>query len=149
MRYNSLSWNIYVRRQHANWDKKRVFIIGQDSFTRIHVAKGSSSFSQLLYCIFALFMFTTTFVRFAYAPCDFISLYLILLTFAMRLKSVTCKSHWNILVFYDQWKFEGKLSYLNMSNGKMSDFVSIPLSWFTLVIKLRNCYSESHANTFW
>ena len=30
------------------------------------------------------------------------------------------KSHWNILVFYDQLKM---MSDLNMSHGKMSDFV--------------------------
>ena len=30
------------------------------------------------------------------------------------------------------------VSDLNMSHGKMSDFVSIPLFGFTLVIKLRN-----------
>ena len=35
---------------------------------------------------------------------------------------------------------------LNMSHGKMSDFVSIPLFGFTLAIKLRNFYFESHWN---
>ena len=33
---------------------------------------------------------------------------------------------------------------LSMSHGKMSDFVSFPLSGFTLVIKLRNCDFEGH-----
>ena len=33
-----------------------------------------------------------------------------------------------------------------MSHGKMSDFVSIPLFGFTLAIKLRNFYFESHWN---
>ena len=36
---------------------------------------------------------------------------------------------------------------LNMSHGKMSDFVSFPLFGFTLVIKLRNFDFESHWNT--
>ena len=36
------------------------------------------------------------------------------------------------------------LSDLNMSHGKMSDFVSIPLFGFTLVIKLRNFDVEVH-----
>ena len=36
------------------------------------------------------------------------------------------------------------VSNLNMSHGKMSDFVSFPLFGFTLVIKLRNFDSESH-----
>ena len=33
---------------------------------------------------------------------------------------------------------------LNMSHGKMSDFVSFPLFGFTLVIKLRNFDLEVH-----
>ena len=33
---------------------------------------------------------------------------------------------------------------LNMSPGKMSDFVSFPLFGFALVIKLRNFDFESH-----
>ena len=36
---------------------------------------------------------------------------------------------------------------LNMSLGKMYDFVSIPLFGFTLVIKLRNFDFESHLDT--
>ena len=36
---------------------------------------------------------------------------------------------------------------LNMSNGKMCDFVSFPLFGFTLVIKVRNSDFESHGNT--
>ena len=75
--------------------------------------------------------------------CDFILFYLIVLTFAMRLKSANYKSHWNILVFYDQWKI---MSDLNMFYGKMPDFVSFPLFGFTLVIKLRNFDFESHWN---
>ena len=74
-------------------------------------------------------------VRFAHVPCDFVSLYLLAFTLIMRLKISNYKSHWNILVFYDKWKI---MSDLNMSHGKMSDFVSCPLFGFTLVIKLRN-----------
>ena len=33
---------------------------------------------------------------------------------------------------------------LNMSNGKMSDFVSVSLFWFTLVTKVKNIDLESH-----
>ena len=39
------------------------------------------------------------------------------------------------------------MSDLNMSHGKMSDFVSFTLFGFTLVIKLRNSDFESHWNT--
>ena len=39
------------------------------------------------------------------------------------------------------------MSDLNISHGKMSDFVSFPLLGFTLVIKLRNFDFESHWNT--
>ena len=38
-------------------------------------------------------------------------------------------------------------SVLNMSDGKMSDFLSFPLFGFTLLIKLRNFGFESHWNT--
>ena len=40
------------------------------------------------------------------------------------------------------------ISDLNISHGKMSDFVSFPLFRFTLVIKLRNFNFESHRDTF-
>ena len=39
------------------------------------------------------------------------------------------------------------VSDLNMSHGKMFDFVSFPLFGFTLIIKLRNSDFESHWNT--
>ena len=58
------------------------------------------------------------------------------------MKETNCKSHWNILVFCDQWKI---LSDLNMSHGK--NFVSFPLFGFTLVVKLRNFDFESSWNT--
>ena len=38
------------------------------------------------------------------------------------------------------------MSDLNMSLGKMSDFVSFPSFGYTLVIKLRNSDFESHSN---
>ena len=38
-------------------------------------------------------------------------------------------------------------SDLNMSHGKMSDFVSFLLFGYTLAIKLRNFDFESHWNT--
>ena len=39
------------------------------------------------------------------------------------------------------------MTILNISNGKMSDFVSLPLYEFTLIIKLRSFDFESHWNT--
>ena len=69
--------------------------------------------------------------------------YLFVLKFAMKLKSANYKSYWNISVFYEQLK----MSNLNISHGKMTDFVSIPLFGFTLVIKLGNFNFESHWNT--
>ena len=39
------------------------------------------------------------------------------------------------------------VSDMNMSHGKMSDFISFPFFWFTLVIKLTNFDFESHWNT--
>ena len=47
-------------------------------------------------------------------------------------------------MFFDK---KGMTSYLNISHEIMSDFVSFPLSGFTLVIKLRNFGLESHGNT--
>ena len=62
----------------------------------------------------------------------------------MKWKVANYKSHWNRLVFYDQCKIT---SDLNMSHGRISDFVSFPLFGFILVIKLNNFYFESHWNT--
>ena len=84
-------------------------------------------------------------VRFAHVKYKFISLNLIRFTFTMKLKSPNYKNHWNILVFYDQWKV---ISDVSMSHWKMSDFNSIPLFGFTLVIKLRILDFESHWNIF-
>ena len=81
-------------------------------------------------------------VRFAHVPCDCFSLYMFVLTFAMKLKSAKCKSNWNILILYNQWKMMSDLivfikkdmvSNSNMSHEKMSDFVSFLLLGFTLV----------------
>ena len=60
----------------------------------------------------------------------------------MKLKDAKYKGIWNTLLFYDRWKM---MSDMNMSLGKMSDFVLFPLFGFILVIKLRNF--ESHWNT--
>ena len=83
-------------------------------------------------------------VRFAHVLFGFISFYLFVLNFAMKLKNANHKSHWNNLVFIDQWNLKSNLS---MAHGKISDFVSSPLFGFTLVIKLRNVDFESHWNT--
>ena len=83
-------------------------------------------------------------VRFAHILFNFISLYLLVLTFVMKLKDANYKSHWTILVLFDQWK---KMSDLNMSHEEMSDFVSFPLLGFTLVIKLRNFDFQSYWKT--
>ena len=58
---------------------------------------------------------------------------IVLPNFAMKLKEVNFwhlqksffKSHWNILVFCNQWK----ISDLNLSYGKVSDFILIPFFW--------------------
>ena len=50
---------------------------------------------------------------------------------------------WKVLIVKVLEMFQ---DYLNMSHGIMSDFVSILLFWFTLVIKLRNFNIESHWN---
>ena len=63
----------------------------------------------------------------------------------MKLKDENYKSHWNFLVFYDQWNMT---SDLNMSHGKSSDFVAFLLFGFILVIKLRSFDFESPSNTF-
>ena len=39
------------------------------------------------------------------------------------------------------------MSDLNMSHGKMSDFISVSLFGFTLVMKLRNINFQRHLNT--
>ena len=59
------------------------------------------------------------------------------------MKDANYKSHWNILVFWDQWKM---MPDLNMSHGKMLDFVSSSFFVFTLVIKLRYFDFDSHWN---
>ena len=80
-------------------------------------------------------------VRFAHVPFNFISLYLFVLTFAMKLKNANYKSHWNILVFCDQWKM---MSDLAVVHEKVTDFISFPLFGFTAVIKLKSFDFESH-----
>ena len=58
-------------------------------------------------------------------------------------------NHWNTLIFFNK---ENTGSYLNVFHEKMSDFVSLLLFRFNLVIKLRKFGFESHWNTsifFW
>ena len=52
---------------------------------------------------------------FVHVRLNFISIYLFVLTLAMKLKDANYKSHWNILVYWDQWKM---ISDLNMFHGK-------------------------------
>ena len=73
----------------------------------------------------------------------FFSLYWLVLTFPIKLKTANCKHYWDVLVFHDQWKI---ISDLNKFPRNMSDFVSIPLLGFTLIIKLRNFAYENHWN---
>ena len=60
-------------------------------------------------------------VRYAHFSFDFISVYLFVFTFAMKLKDLNYKSHQNILVSCDQCKW---YQIWFMFHGKMSDFVS-------------------------
>ena len=78
-------------------------------------------------------------VKFAHVLFNFISLYLFVLTCAM--KDANYKSHLNTLIFFDKKEI---MLDLNMSHKKMSDFVSLSLFDFTLVIKLRNFDFEGH-----
>ena len=64
--------------------------------------------------------------------------------YGMKLKEVHFSSRTVITHFLDKTYQEIISEYLNMSPGKMSDFVSTPLFGFTLVIKLRNSDFESH-----
>ena len=80
-------------------------------------------------------------VRFAHVPFNFISLYLFVLNFVMKLKDGSYKSDLNFLVFCDQLKV---MSDLIMPHGKMSNFVLFPLFGFTLVIKLRNFHLKNN-----
>ena len=66
------------------------------------------------------------------------------ITFERKFKDANYESHWNILVFCDEWN---TMSDLNMSHEKMSDFVSLLLFGFLSVTKLRNFDVESRWNT--
>ena len=63
----------------------------------------------------------------------------------MVLKDANYKSHWNILIFCDQWKM---MSDSNLCHGKMFDFVSFPFCGFNLVIKVKNFDFKSRWSTF-
>ena len=77
-------------------------------------------------------------------PFGFVSLYLFVLTFAMKLKDANYKSRWNRLVFLRPMKNDVRFEYVPW---KMSDIVSFPLFRFVLVIKLSNFDFGSHWNT--
>ena len=80
-----------------------------------------------------------------HVSCDFISLYLIVLIFAMRLKIANYESYWNVLVFCNQRKI---MSDLNIYHDIWNIwFFSFPLFGLTLVIKPRNFDFECHWNT--
>ena len=72
------------------------------------------------------------------------SVYLFLLTFAMKLKDDSYKNDWNIIAFCGQRKMT---TYLNLFHKDLSHYVSFPLFGFTLVMKLRNFEFENHLNT--
>ena len=55
---------------------------------------------------------------------DLVSLSLFGFTLVIKLKKLDFKSHWNISIFFNE---KYMTSYLNMSQEKISDFVSFPL----------------------
>ena len=66
---------------------------------------------------------------------DFISLYLFVLTFKMKIKDGSYRNHWNTLVFNHQWEI---MSDLNMSHGRyLIFFISI---WFHFSHKTENLW---------
>ena len=72
------------------------------------------------------------------------SVYLLLLTFSMKLKDDSYKNHWNIIAFCGQRKVT---TDLNLFHKDLSHYVSFPLFGFTLVMKLKNFEFENHWNT--
>ena len=78
---------------------------------------------------------------------DFVSFPLFGFTLVMKLRNFDFESHWNTLIFFNEEDMTSDLNNLNMSHGKMSDFVLFPLFGSTLVIKLRNFNFEIHGNT--
>ena len=94
---------------------------------------------------------------------DFASFLFFGFTLVIKSRHFDFESHWNTLIYFDKkniwcqiwicamkkclilfgyfnifWWKKDMLSDLNISHGKMTDFVSFPLLGFTLVIKLRN-----------
>ena len=62
-------------------------------------------------------------VRFEYVPWkmpDFVSFLLPGLTLVIKLRNFDFGSHWNVLILFDK---KDMASDLNMTHGKMSDFV--------------------------
>ena len=73
---------------------------------------------------------------------DFISLYLLVLTFAMKLRSAIYKIHWKILEFCNQMKYDVIFEYVPRRNFW---FCFISIVWVH-VIKLRIL---KYFNDFW
>ena len=71
-------------------------------------------------------------VRFAHVAFDFISFYLLVFSFAMKLKDANRK------------KSKKMMPDLIMFQKNEFDFISFPLFGFTLVIKLRNFDFENY-----
>ena len=99
---------------------------------------------EILFNIFRLKKYD---VRFEYAPWKnvwFCFISIVLVHFNHKTENFDFKNHWNTLIFFH---IKYIMSDLNMSHGKLSDFVSLPLFGFILVIKLRNFDFVSHWNT--
>ena len=80
---------------------------------------------------------------------DFVSLPLFGLISLIKMRNYNFESHWNFDKFDIKklWYFFDKkhiTSDFNMSHKKMSDFVSLPLFGFTIVIKMGNYDFEGH-----
>ena len=74
---------------------------------------------------------------------EFVSFSLFGSIVVIKLRNFDFKSHWNTWIFLGK---KDRMSDLNMSHGKISDFTSL-LFGFTVIIKLRNFDSENHWNT--
>ena len=67
-----------------------------------------------------------------------------MLAFAMKWKMAIDKSHWDILVFKDQWNI---MSDFNMSHGKNIWFCFISIAWVHFSLQTEKFPFESHWNT--
>ena len=73
---------------------------------------------------------------------DFVSFQFFGFILVKKLRNSDFESHSITLRYFDKKKY--MLSGLNVSDGKMSDFVSFPLSRITLSINLRNFHLKGH-----